>query len=329
MNKRERILAAANCRPVDRVPVAFWRHFPGDVQRAADLAEATIAFQERYDFDFVKVSPANSHPAGDWGAVTAFRGNADGTRDYLDRPIKQPSDWRKLKPLDVTQGVLGESLATLRLLRAHWGDSVPLVQTCFSPFLAARYLRGDTLWYADMREHPADFAAGIDVIAETMARFARAAIEAGAAGLFYAVQNATYRHVSEGEYRAGALPHDLRIVAAANDAGAWFTLLHLHGDDIMFQLAKEYPVQAVNWHDRTTRPSLREARAQFGGALIGGAAQHGAMLSGAPADVALQVRDALAQTGGIGHIVGAGCVLPIPTPDSNIRAAINAARSHV
>ncbi|MBI5880132.1 MAG: uroporphyrinogen decarboxylase [Chloroflexi bacterium] len=329
MNKRERILAAANRQPVDRVPVAFWRHFPGDDQRAADLAEATIAFQSKYDFDFVKVSPANSHPAGDWGAVTAFRGNMEGTRDYLERPITQASDWRTLKPLDVTQGILGESLATLRLLKAAWGDTAPFIQTVFSPLMVARYLRGDTLWFVDMREHPADFAAGIEVITESMSRFARAAIEAGAAGLFFALQNATYRHVSESEYRASGLPNDLKIIESANAAGAWFTLLHMHGDDIMFQLVKEYPVQAVNWHDRTTRPSLREARSQFGGALVGGVAQHTTLLTGTPADVSVQVRDALAQTGGIGHIVGAGCVLPIPTPESNIKAAINTVLTHV
>ncbi|MBI1801464.1 MAG: uroporphyrinogen decarboxylase, partial [Chloroflexi bacterium] len=66
MNKRERILAASRREPTDRIPVAFWRHFPGDDQRAGDLAQATIAFQERYDFDFVKVSPSNSFAGEDW-----------------------------------------------------------------------------------------------------------------------------------------------------------------------------------------------------------------------------------------------------------------------
>ena len=61
----------------------------------------------------------------------------------------------------------------------------------------------------------------------------------------------------------------------------------------------------------------------FGGALLGGISQHHTMLQGDPQAVAAEVRDALAQTGGgAGLIVGAGCVLPIPTPESNIRAAI-------
>jgi len=40
MNKRERLLAASRRQAVDRIPIALWRHFPGDDQRAADLAQA-------------------------------------------------------------------------------------------------------------------------------------------------------------------------------------------------------------------------------------------------------------------------------------------------
>ena len=59
MNKRERLEAAIAGQSVDRVPVALWRHFPGDDQDPSDLAAATIAFQRRWDFDFVKVTPAS------------------------------------------------------------------------------------------------------------------------------------------------------------------------------------------------------------------------------------------------------------------------------
>lgn len=325
MNKRERILAASRREPVDRIPIAFWRHFPGDDQRAGDLAQATIDFQEKYDFDFVKVSPSNSFAGEDWGARTAFHGNMEGTREYLDRPVKQPSDWRTLKTLDVTKGALGRSLECLRLLKAHWGDDVPFIQTIFNPLMTARYLRGDA-WAVDMREYPQELRTGLDVITDTVARFAKASIEAGAAGLFFATQAATYRQLSEAEYREFGLPYDLKIFEAAS--GGWFHLLHLHGDDIMFHLAKEYPAQAVNWHDRSTPPSLKEARNVFDGALVGGVRQHTTLLQGEPTDVAAEVRDAIAQTGsGVGLIVSAGCVIPIPTPDSNIKAAIGAVMS--
>jgi uroporphyrinogen-III decarboxylase len=40
--------------------------------------------------------------------------------------------------------------------------------------------------------------------------------------------------------------------------------------------------------------------------------------------VAAEVRDALAQTGGRGHILAAGCVIPVDTPEENIRAVTEA-----
>jgi len=97
---------------------------------------------------------------------------------------------------------------------------------------------------------------------------------------------------------------------------------------LLRSLAKEYPVQAVNWHDRTTSPSLREARSQFDGALVGGVERYTTLLQGDPQTVAAEVRDAIAQTGGgVGYIVSAGCVISIPTPESNIKAAIGTVMS--
>src|SRR2546430_2511890 len=68
MTSRDRIRAAISGKPVDRVPVAFWRHFPGDDQRAESLAAAHVNFQKKYQWDFLKVTPASGvgmrRPAG-------------------------------------------------------------------------------------------------------------------------------------------------------------------------------------------------------------------------------------------------------------------------
>jgi len=324
MTKPERVRAAIRGEAVDRVPVALWRHFPGDDQRPADLARATSAFQTRYDFDFVKVSPSNGFIGEDWGAVTIYRGNPEGTREYVERPVKRPADWHKLKPLDVRRGVLGQQLECLRLLEHEWGTTVPFIQTVFNPLMVARYLRGEA-WVVDLREYPDDFRAGLEIITETMARLAHASVAAGAAGIFFATQAATYRLLSEAEYREFGVPYDLRVLAAAERG--WFNLLHIHGDDIMFDLLHEYPVQAVNWHDRSTAPSLKEARGKFKGALVGGVKQWETLLQGNPAQVEAEVQEAIAQTGGRGLIVAAGCVIPITTPEANIQAVVKAARA--
>jgi len=67
MSKRERLKATIQGEPTDRVPVALWRHFPGDDQDPVGLAASTVAFQKQYDWDFIKVTPASSFCARDWG----------------------------------------------------------------------------------------------------------------------------------------------------------------------------------------------------------------------------------------------------------------------
>ena len=67
-SKRDRLKAAIAGQKADRPPVALWRHFPVDDQDPALLAAATAAFQQTYDFDLVKVTPASSFCLRDWGA---------------------------------------------------------------------------------------------------------------------------------------------------------------------------------------------------------------------------------------------------------------------
>jgi uroporphyrinogen decarboxylase len=102
----------------------------------------------------------------------------------------------------------------------------------------------------------------------------------------------------------------------------WLNVLHLHGQEVMFDLlTSQYPISAVNWHDRETFPTLGEAMPRFKGALIGGLRQWETMLRGEPDAVRAEVRDAIAQTGGRRLIIGTGCVTPITSPTVNIRTA--------
>jgi len=73
MNKRERLEAAIAGQGVDRAPVALWRHFPGDDQDPVSLAAATIAFQQRWNFDKVGLR-VQSEPASEVAAQNFRQG---------------------------------------------------------------------------------------------------------------------------------------------------------------------------------------------------------------------------------------------------------------
>jgi len=326
-SKGQRLEAALHGEPADRLPAALWRHFPGDDQRAADQARAHLEFARANDFDFIKVTPSSTFCVEDWGVTSVYEGNLEGTRRYVRRPINAPDDWRTLTPLDVQAGSLGRQLACLRLMKEALGDETPFVQTIFNPLAQARYLAGDERVLSDMRRRPDALLVGLRVIAETTARFVAEAIKAGAAGIFLAVQHASYRLLSEDEYRRFGIPFDRQALDAL-PASAWLNILHLHGDDVMFDLLSDYPVGAINWHDRETGPSLAEALSRTPAALIGGLRQWKTMVNGTPDDVAAEIADAARQTGGRRLIIGAGCVTPIVAPLSNIWAARQAVEKY-
>jgi len=92
----------------------------------------------------------------------------------------------------------------------------------------------------------------------------------------------------------------------------------------MFDRLAALPGHAWNWDDRSTPPSLAEGKGKTVGAVIGGLDQRKTLRDGTPADARREALDAVAQTGGIGLIVGPGCVLPNNTSDANVAAVVQA-----
>jgi uroporphyrinogen decarboxylase len=324
MNKHERLEATIAGQATDRTPIALWRHFPGDDQNPESLAEATIAFQQRWDFDFVKVTPASSFQIKDWGAQDQWLGNIEGTRKYTYQPIERSSDWRKLEVLDPRSGSLGNQLKCLDQIVKALPDA-PVIQTVFSPLAQAKNLAGDRL-LSDLRDHSADFKVGLDTIAQSTIDFVEAIKTTGAAGVFYAVQLATSGMLSADEYREFGREYDLRVLETLK--GLWLNVAHIHGGNIYFDLIADYPLQVWNWHDRETWPTLKEGLKLIKGAACGGLNRDMVMLRGRPESVKQEVADAIDQTGGRRLIIGTGCVMMIPTPEVNIKTAIEAVNTN-
>lgn len=317
MTKRERVYAALDGKPVDRPPVALWRHFPQDDQRAETLAQAHAAFQKAFDWDFLKVTPASGYYGDDWGLRASYRPNREGIRQYTDRPIKKETDWPKLRRLDVTTGTHGRELKVLRQIRKALPDDL-ILATIFSPLTIARTLAGETALLRYLRDSVDETHEGLDIIAEATGQFAAECLAAGADGLFFATQCASTGYMTIEEYEEFGRPYDLRVLDAAR--AAEIALLHIHGERIMFEQLTDYPVHALNWHDRRTPPTLKEAREQYSGTIAGGVDGMDT-IGKAPADKAVaEVKDAIAQTGGKRLIVTAGCVIPIDAPEANLRA---------
>ncbi len=324
LTARERLQACLEDDPLlDHPPVALWRHFPMDDQNPGRLAAATLDFQEHYEFDLVKVTPASSFAIKDWGAEDLWEGSTEGTRRYTKRVIQKPQDWENLPVLDPLKAPhLSGQISCLQQIRSSLGPDVPLLQTIFSPLAQAKNLAGGDILIAHLRLYPEAVLKGLNIIAQTTRCFVEAAMETGIDGIFYAVQHAQAGLMSLEEYKEFGLPSDLVSIGPA--AGLWCNLIHLHGLNIYFELVSKslYPnhfFPIVNWHDRETPPSLEEAQKFFPGVVCGGVNQK-TIVFGDASQVREEATQAILQTRGHRLLLGTGCVVPIIAPHGNIQA---------
>ena len=123
------------------LPVAFWRHFPVDDQRPGTLAKVTLAFQEMFDFDFVKVSPPSSFCLKDWGAQDEWFADPEGTRDYLGSVIQHRKTGLKSTYLILAPVILA-SLECLKIDQAIASRFNTDDSNYFQPFIPDKNLVG-------------------------------------------------------------------------------------------------------------------------------------------------------------------------------------------
>lgn len=315
---RERIQAAIKGEIIDRPPVALWRHFPVDDQSPETLAEAHLHYQQNYDFDLLKVTPASSFSLKDWGVEDEWEGHTEGTRHYTKRIINEPGDWEALPVLKPTAPYLARQLECLLFIRAHLSSDTPLLQTIFSPLAQAKNLAGNDLLLEHIRNHPGSVIKGLKTIAETTRLFIEASVATGIDGIFYAVQHAQKQYLSYEEYKDFSLTLDKETIEPAQSL--WCNMLHLHGQEVHFELARDLPFQIVNWHDRETHPSLTEAQSLFKGVMCGGMRQD-TLVYRNRTEVQSEAADALKQTNGRRLLLGTGCVVPVIASHGNLLAA--------
>ena len=322
MSRRDRLLAALRREPVDRVPYAVWRHFPTVDRSPAGLAQATLRFHERYGSDFLKLTPNGGYAVEAWGCVEGQDVAPDGHRPCASCAVRDPGDWGRIRELDPASadGYVQQIEAIVRMgFDRRIGDT-PVVPTLFSPLSLARKLSGGRL-NAHLREQPTAVAGALEAITATQIRFAELALAEGVSGIFYSIQAASASLHTVEEYERFGEPYDRRFLEAIEGTSV-LTIVHAHGDRLMFDRLARLPAHAWNWEDRATPPSLAEGRAAVAGAVIGGLNQWATLRDGTPDAAVAEVEDAIAQTAGVGLIVGAGCVLPMQTPDATVAAVV-------
>lgn len=325
MTHWERIRATLGGRETDRAAISMWRHFYASETSARSLAEAMLAFQSRFNWDFMKVNPRASYHGEDWGLGVRYDG--DSPPEVTRSPIKRPEDWLKMDVLKPDRGVLREHLDVLELIARGLKGEVPFLMTVFTPLsIAAGLSPTEDLFLQHLREHTGKVRHALEVVTETFIQFSRACFDRGASGVFYATTAwASSERMTEEEYHTFARPYDLKLLSALPPAE--FNVLHVCRHHNFLHILKDYPVQAFNWDSRGTgNPSLAEGRKMVGGKTVIGGIPHGKDLAGGrPHELASDVLGLRATMAKKGWMLGAGCTFMPETPEANLAAIREAA----
>ncbi len=320
MTKTERVKAALEGRSPDRIPCCFWTHLSEFDLDPDKLAEHTYAFYRSVDSDLIKTMPNGMYSTEDFGCEIDYSQVPLGGVAKVTRfVVEQPEDWLKLAEPDTGRGALQRELQSLARLQGLLKSEAPVVATVFSPLTTAQKLAGPAL-VRHMKSDPDKVKAGLAVIAESTRKLALKILELGCAGVFFASQMSSLDNLSEREYAEFGVPYDLAVLNdRAVRGNSWLNVIHIHGNNIMFDLLKDYPVHAVSWHVWETPPSVGEFLEKTKDKCILGGLQRFHITDNACDELGKEIAQTISLTGGKRLILAPGC---------NIRAPLNMETLH-
>ncbi len=339
MTREERIKAVLNGGTPDRVPVSVWMHMSQYDQDPRSLAEAMVDFNQEFDFDFIKMMPFGAYTTPDWGAKLNIFCDKYEEVEIAAPGVCTKEDYLRMEPLPAIYGTWGKTLQLsqwlARELEKRNIKDTPFLQTIFSPMTTLKKLTGNKV-FADMCECPEVVHQALEVITETTINFVKANIDVGVSGFFFATQCATYDLMTDVTFAEFCKPYDLRVIDAYKDK-TWFNVMHIHGDNIMFDTASLYPIDVLNWHDRQGGPLMSAAKELSGKVFLGGLREGPAIVDGhlvydsimaqrgeAPKMIEAHIHEAMDMMDGRRLIVGPGCVADPKSTKENIHAVRHA-----
>lgn len=230
---KDRFLRACWREPVDRPPVWFMRqagrwspsyrairakHGILDIVKSPELAMVvTLQPVHELGVDAAILFADLSTPIEAMGFSVRI---GAGEGPVIATPIRTPEDVHRLRPLD-PEVQLPFVLETIR--RARDKIDVPLIGFAGAPFTLASYLieGGSTKDFTEtkglMVRHPEAWRQLLDHLADSMATYLRAQVDAGAQALqlFDSWAGALSPH----DYAARAMPHTRRLLEALRETG--------------------------------------------------------------------------------------------------------------
>lgn len=268
--KQQRFEAQLAGEVADRPSISAWNHILEAEQDGQQLAVATVDFAKKYDWDWLKLNPKATYLAEAWGNTYDFDDYEWVFPKETSRKIYKPQHIESVQVLTVADNKsLQEQLDFIKAVHKDL-PHVPKLQTVFSPLTVLLFLAGRGFYVnhqihgsktpitleALFTQHKELAHQALRAIAETMATYAVATVEAGAAGLFYATTGTAHKKMfSEQQFDEFSKQYDFVVLDAIRGAQ---TILHTCGEYADPARFNQYPIKGISWDTLATgNPNLQ------------------------------------------------------------------------
>jgi len=335
MNGYQRVKALLAGEPVDCLP-----QLPITMMFAADqigakygrytadyrvLIEGQLRTAEKFDFDFVSCISDPTREATDCGAKIQY---FDDQPPAIDENQALLADKRALVGMRVPDPVGGgrmhDRVQAAAAFRETVGGELLIEGWIEGPCAEAADLRGINTLMLDFYDDPAFVREMFDFVLEMELAFARAQIDAGID--LMGVGDAAASLVGPQIYEEFVWPYEKKMVDALHEMGA---LVRLHICGNISRILAGVGRLGCDIVDLDYMVSVAHAREQMGPkqVLLGNIDPVAVLRNGAPESITEAIAECHRQAGGR-YIVGAGCEVPRDTPEENLLALRDYARSH-
>jgi uroporphyrinogen decarboxylase len=293
---------------------------------AGEMARVQIEAIERFDYDWAWLQ------VDDCIEFEALGVGVKGEGDIL------PATFAYLPPTEASLDALREHgyriegrmevlLEAIRIVKAHFGDSVCVTGRTAAPFSSATLAFGMTDFLAMVYEHPEFVSAAVRFFEDYQLRFGLDQLRAGADAIWFGDCNASGHLIGPDMYRAFAMEPARRVSTGYREAGGL----------VVYHASEEHPapidLQAdAGFSILSVGPGIDiEAAWDIvkGRVCLSGNVDPLAILErGTPEDVRRAVERTIERVSRHGgHVLNSGEMIPRDTPEANIRAFVETARA--
>ncbi|OHB71245.1 MAG: hypothetical protein A2V70_15180 [Planctomycetes bacterium RBG_13_63_9] len=335
MNGRQRLLALFDGRPVDCLPqMPITMMFAADQlgvkygSYAADhrlLVEAQILTAEKFDFDYVSCISDPAREAADCGAPIHYFDDQPPAIDESRALLADKTALRTLKiPDPLGGGRMYDRVNAAELFRQRVAGEKLIEGWIEGPCAEAADLRGINTLMLDFFDDPPFVRDLFDFILEMEMRFAKAQIDAGIDVM--GLGDAAASLVGPQIYEQFVLPYERKMVDALHAMGAKVRL-HICGN--IGRILPGIASLGCDLVDVDYMVPLSRAREEMGPSqvLAGNIDPVATLRNGTPESVTAAISECHRQAGPR-YVVAAGCEVPRDTPEENLLALRDYARSH-